>query len=358
MLAPAVYQLYSFSLNGDMAKQISDVAKVHRFLNRYNNFAKRGYCSVPEQLKVTSNCAESVISAHSISRRTLKSISNASHVLRFDLSRELPSKVLIKKIGINSVSTFQGFCPTHDKSIFSPLEDRSMKPDSEQVFLLTYRECCHEVFKKRNLLKVNSRYLKELVPPGAKVAIDIYLEQCKFGLRGVELVKERMDSMLLSQDFSEIRYLVFHLDQNSPYLCSAFFNPEISVKGIQLQDIHDYSIHQELMSFNVWNSDDKAVIILAWLSGHYKSRAFAQDLFKLKRKEMPNQLMNMAFEYSENICFLEPWWEGLTERNKNLLRKRVKSGTGPDYRNYGNVCFDGQSGAKFRITGVSGNMLP
>jgi hypothetical protein len=43
-----------------------------------------------------------------------------------------------RRMGINDASTFTGFCGAHDNWTFAPVEQRSLIPDAEQCFLMSY----------------------------------------------------------------------------------------------------------------------------------------------------------------------------------------------------------------------------
>src|SRR5215213_9220766 len=52
-------------------------------------------------------------------------------------------------IGVSDASTFTGFCSHHDDRAFAPLEKVPFEATAEQVFLLTYRSVCREVYGSR-----------------------------------------------------------------------------------------------------------------------------------------------------------------------------------------------------------------
>jgi hypothetical protein len=91
------------------------------------------------------SCAKA-ISSHSVPVSALEGIANDGHVYTFTnpTHDELESiysgcKYLPKPCGINQASTYQGFCGSHDDSIFSEIEKRDIEPTNRQVFLFHFR---------------------------------------------------------------------------------------------------------------------------------------------------------------------------------------------------------------------------
>ncbi len=109
-------------------------------------------CSVPNSMK--NKCTKQIIRAHTISKSNcLAEIADeTNHVLGLkpSLSSLVKNKGTInpERIGINSASTFTGFCSYHDNKIFLPLETKVFTASNEQCFLLAYRSIARDVYMK------------------------------------------------------------------------------------------------------------------------------------------------------------------------------------------------------------------
>lgn len=60
-------------------------------------------------------------------------------------------KVPPELLGINSASTFTGFCSKHDTQLFAPLETEDFRSTFQQCFLLGYRAFAREVYTKKQV---------------------------------------------------------------------------------------------------------------------------------------------------------------------------------------------------------------
>ena len=92
-----------------------------------------------------------IIKAHTIQRAGAisKLIDTTNHVLTFYPPERDTNKMLkVHRRGWKEASTFNGFCNTHDTSLFTDLETRPFVGDEKQCFLIGYRAACHEIYQK------------------------------------------------------------------------------------------------------------------------------------------------------------------------------------------------------------------
>ena len=101
-----------------------------------------------------TGCSNTIIKAHTIQKSGgLARIADEGRVLRIEFFDNLTGGGLPeyrpKLVGMGQASTFTGFCGTHDRDTFAPLERQPFAGTDEQVFLLGYRALCHELLGKR-----------------------------------------------------------------------------------------------------------------------------------------------------------------------------------------------------------------
>lgn len=89
-------------------------------------------------------CSNKVVASHTVSRSgSLGAIAKNGHVYSYVPSLQsinaLQGKISPELRGWKDASTFPGFCSTHDKDIFSALEDEPFTGSKQQCFLLGYR---------------------------------------------------------------------------------------------------------------------------------------------------------------------------------------------------------------------------
>ncbi len=99
-------------------------------------------------------CNKKAILSHSISKNTLKNISENNHLIfqqfrRCCFRKEdfLNPKINMKlqKIGINEASTFKGFCKEHDNNIFETIDNNGIVT-LKDIFLQLYRTATKQLF--------------------------------------------------------------------------------------------------------------------------------------------------------------------------------------------------------------------
>ena len=145
-----------------LKKEYEEKVKIHEIeKDLRQGFAKKR-CMVPSEFK--EECTKKIIKAHTISKSSnLKQISENGHVLGFDKSilalNKNNGKFPIKEIGINNASIFNGFCSKHDKELFSIIENSDMVFTNEQIFILSYRAMCQELYLKYNSSELHKKQL-------------------------------------------------------------------------------------------------------------------------------------------------------------------------------------------------------
>lgn len=122
-------------LKRDQEKPVSHQEIVQEFRKAFS----KKYCLHPQAN--SSTCRGKIVQAHSIQRNGgLSLIARNGHVYRFfgDYSTfvRTSGKIEAELIGLNTASTFTGFCDHHDDVTFAPLEKRPFQPTLEQIFLL------------------------------------------------------------------------------------------------------------------------------------------------------------------------------------------------------------------------------
>ena len=333
-------------------------------LIRYRKYLERGICLHPEASRV--NCLAKISAAHSIQRTILKSIAEKNHVCCFKNVPTDPRKPFyyLDKVGINRASTFYGFCGKHDNDLFKMLEDEPVVPTEEQVFLLGYRAVCRELFLKITSIRFFEKFIQRYDKNGVNINpmdkwlfVDTFLEGLRHWKFALEVEKDRLDDLLKSRDFSDLRYLIIHFDTTSVFFCSGAIAPEADFFGRQLQDLGDLSFIQDCLSFSVWNTKDSAIAVFSWHKESQKTcYSFVNSLLKKRSRRIPNLILNLTFEHCENVYFQCSWWDGLKRRDKKLLERRVSSGIFSPQRGKNEFQDDGQSGVDWRVVKIDGRM--
>lgn len=281
---------------------------------------------------VSGTCENPVIRAHSVSRNAaLSLIARDGHVYQwnfdpFEIEKQ-QGKVLHQLVGINSATTFTGFCSSHDQQLFKPIDTGSLLPSQEQVFLLHYRAICRELYVKKPTLASNSA-LRD-ADRGRPVGFQSVLQQIVSGfdvsisssLRELEDEKAICDAAILAQSFNEINALVIHFDQIPSIACSGNTQPIFDFAGNELQNLADMATPLAKLSFTLLPSTDGGIAIIAWLNKWGSiCRQFADSFLAVPDNLKCSALVQWVFDSFENHALEPQWWESLSEKKKDELQ--------------------------------------
>lgn len=304
----------------------------HFEVNNIIKSSKKKLCCVPESY--TQKCNGKIIKAHTVSKSSsLKKISRDGHVYKTlpDLTdiHRTKGNTKPKLTGINLASTFTGFCSQHDKELFSPIENQPFNWTKEQLFLVAYRAFCYEWYAKNQVS--NSEEMLRLVDSGKNLA-DQILIQSQFeafflglnaGCKDQEVYKSVFDEILITKDYSKIKYVGFELNKPPSVMGTGGFCPLQDFLGARLQDLTNLSKISQPIYYASFSSEDKGVFCLIWLDGYGDAcEKYSNSYLKIPDMDKPHEMITMMFDHSENIFLKPEWWEGLTKECQQNLNDR------------------------------------
>ena len=338
---------------------MKNLERLLRALQIFTRLTKKGYCSHPD---APEGCSTSISAAHSIQKGILlKSISVDGHVFKLDLSKNISSlhDVCLAKIGLNEASTFRGFCNRHDTLLFKPIESYPITPTIEQAYLFAYRSLSRDLYLK----KTSRDFYKGLLDKKwfsnycNKDYLKLLVQANDSGLNDFQNYKSKLDSIYYSQDYQNYRFLFYVFNEKSPFFCTCTFGPEATLNGKKLQDLGKMNPNQTYINLTVINNPDNAVAIFSWYHDEREiNDKFIRSLMYKNKKRIPNLILNLCFEYSENLYFEREWWMRLKKRDRKSLVSRVLSGVGTLDRGIKEHQDDGQSALKWKILKNSGKL--
>ncbi|HEY0008341.1 MAG TPA: hypothetical protein VGB55_06435, partial [Tepidisphaeraceae bacterium] len=190
-------------------------------LKRMRDIANKKYCSVPPAMQV--DCQGDIIRAHSVARGgALKQIARDSRVytvMNDLMTLKKNNGVLVPElVVISKASTFTGFCATHDRDLFSPIENNPLQPTAHHAFLLAYRAVCRELFSKTfqkgaNGLTLDIASKQDPMLNAMMRSLHVPMDEAiEVGLRDFKFWKDKYDAALISQDWSALRFYAIEFD--------------------------------------------------------------------------------------------------------------------------------------------------
>lgn len=293
------------------------------------SIGKRKSCMHPD----SDNCSGRIIKAHTVSKSsTLKNISVDGHVLNFDLSNlsemnqaDITKYATPKTIGINSASTFTGFCAHHDQESFLKVDEKFDIVTKEIAFLLSFRAYAREIYAKMEVIKAIEERLERETDADAIRFMNIFIAGNKKGLEDLSKRKGHMDKSLMNQDYSDWSSCSFCFQGNPVIASSGGFLPEFDFAGNSIQNLLEDDAMNALW-VNIIPQDDKTFLIFFWHKSDPISRKFVQSFYDLDDKKKGHSTIYFAFEHFENIFMSQPWWDSLRTTQKKTIFSKVKGG--------------------------------
>ncbi len=285
-------------------------------------------------------CGETAVQCHSQQREgQLRAISENGVVCApsWNIYRMLKYRILKKadtelrphynRIGISKASVFQGYCATHDKQLFHPIESETLKPsNSDHAFSLYLRAVSYEFCRKRRGHFRNTETLKKCKGVFDQEKLH-YLELIKWGM---ELYLRRDGARYLSEAFrmyrdgntSELITRWKAVPRNllvSTCICA---NPMLEAYGSDTSDLRVDRVQPNL-TFNIVPNENGTHIVASWLPEHDSSCAWVQEAFQ--SKDGLEMLVNrLAFGESEETCVNPPFWDSLPSELKDAALETLR----------------------------------
>lgn len=329
-----------------------------------NSFSAK-LCLAPKPLK--KECSGKIIRAHSISKSaSLKTIARNGHVYTMSASvfslEKSKGKIGLELVGINRASTFTGFCQKHDKYLFKEMEDEEFVATPCQMFLLSYRSICREIFTKiSSMAAFQKTTMIENNDPAATMFRETFIEPMTIGtkaaLRDLERVKKKYDSSFFSRKFDDYLFYYVVLDYPIPVVTSGAIFPHNDFGGELLQDLSDENLEADEVTFNAVKPNDGGAFLF-WGRNTSVTRAFLKSFHEIDDDLKASTFINFVFTHCENICVSPEWWESLSEAQQIMLNERYNSGVGPWNLQSESILLPEQvEGIEMKVTKIDQNVI-
>ena len=228
-------------------------------------------CVFPDQ----SSCSEKVIKAHSIQKnKILNYIAENGMVISSDMKKTLFTKEF-EEIGINSASTFFGFCNYHDTNIFSEIENKEYAGSIEQNFLHAYRACALEYVKKKVSVCFYKKAMKKYKYNPYELMFYKKLNGALWGVKDYYSILEQLSNELIKpkdkRNFDIISSKIFQLPYESLLAVNACFSIEYDFQENLINDLTDTSKRPAPIFLNIFPNDGITFILFSWLSEDWET---------------------------------------------------------------------------------------
>lgn len=286
-----------------------------------------------------ADCGTRIIASHTIQKRVgLKAIEENGHVLSVRRSLaglfKTSGRPEPERRGVQTASTFPGFCEKHDSALFRPIETQKWKATKESAFLLSFRAMAWETYAKLNAKKLGE-WQKLWADRGQEFSTQIGLQQTledhlagvRLGIRDACAWKKQYDDIYISGDYRDYHYLAMEFRPLLPIVACGGMHVEQDFHGRTLQDLIREVPSYEHMTLNITASEGISIVIFGWVGDPTgPSHEFARSFLMLPPDRQSHALIRLAFEHFENTFLRPSWWQGLEGSVREALKRRMQSG--------------------------------
>jgi hypothetical protein len=292
-------------------------------------------------LAPTGGCSGGIISAHTLSAEgMLRPISRDGHVYAVKTNIYNPiAPATIGLLGIRDTSVFNGFCATHDKTLFSPVEDQPFACTPQQLFTHAYRAIAKEMYLKRRQAESmpSPDDVKEIhgLPNelGLHFSEDALLSMAA-SLRGaeeLERTKTEMDKHLVAGDWRRVMTTVIPFSRAPTVVCSFVYSPDHDFEGNYLQDFENWEVDLSQLMVTIIPAISGGFGGFALLSHLDTANSAPRKLIEslTTRKNLTSNLLWLLFCHTENFAISPTWYEMLTGEQSAAIKEAFFSNVDP-----------------------------
>ncbi len=150
------------------------------------------------------------------------------------------------------------------------------------------------------------------------------------GYRDLVSRKSDFDRILLSHSFSDASNFVIFVNDVPDILASFGVTVQFDFQGNKLQNISNPDILLDSLYLSIIAVEEGGAIVLVWRDSHTNAcTKFVQSLASLDNQDIPDAIVRLVFEHSENTFFRPSWWNGLDASLQSALVNRISSGADP-----------------------------
>ncbi|WP_026476149.1 YecA family protein [Alkaliphilus transvaalensis] len=299
-----------------------ELKKLEREISKQMSFYLKEHdlklCLHPDK----ASCSNRIIKAHSIQNNRI--LNRLSYKGKLVMPIPKPKDIISggwSQWGRGQATTFKGFCSHHDLSLFRLIDESKFDYSAEHVFLHTYRNLSHELYKKMlGFKRISSWFQGQLEKDRLKRDIT---RAFFTDIRCLMYVKEVLDSGIQSQNYESLSYKIWEVEQEIFFAASGFFAPQKDLKLNNIQKTTN-SLEDELkyIFFSVFPCEEKSYILISWLKNHdCELKYFVNQINDLSEEKRLSYLSNMIVVATENIVINPIKWENTSIELRKALQK-------------------------------------
>lgn len=294
-------------------------------IKRFRSLFKSKICMFPD-----CSTGKQIISAHTLSiGAVLRKIALNSEVYALDHNCKFTPEhppILLKKVGIRSVSVFNGFCEQHDVQLFSCLENEDFQCQRKQNFMLAYRtvarECYLKIKRYESLPTVEKYCTINNIPkePRLEERLKIQADICLSGVKDIISFKNKLDNYLIQQAWDRLVTHAIIFSKTPNLVATGAFAPFFDMNGTMLQNGERLENEVSLVVLSVIPLDkDNGVALFSWLDTANSTPEKFFSSVANAQGSCTTAVIHAVLDNIENFAISPKWYEQLSSEQRNYL---------------------------------------
>lgn len=285
-------------------------------------------------------CGGTIIKAHTVSRGpNLSKIARKGKVFQYGTSvaslNKLTTKLKVAEIGIGDASVFYGFCGTHDRALFSNIENDLFTGRPDQCLTVAYRTLSRELYGKdagshlRETLRSADKgrqFSDQLLIQSLLSTIDAGNEAARADLRSTY---DKLTNAMVLNSLDVLQSVILESDGELPFMFSGAWSPFTDFDGKKLQSEYADELLQQVF-FSSFVGEGKGYICISWIdSDGAPGQVIANQITTLPLEKQVEACLQLVVKHVENVFFRPDWFEALTNNQRTQLDILAESGIDP-----------------------------
>ena len=230
-------------------------------------------------------------------------------------------------IGTKEASTFKGFCKTHDKKLFSLLDEYNFDESlMECKFKHCYRAFAKAVHTKNEELKscnedsiYKEQYKTYIAERKEDIEIGLHLDLCNY--------KYLMNEWLQNEDYTQLEHFCIRTSKFHPIASASFCQPTFTINNNRINDYKNTEIPLNHLFINIVPEKEYTYILLSCFKDQPSSIKFLSELkevYKVDKERFGTFLTTMLVFHTENTFMSPSLIESLPDFSKRNLLLNLK----------------------------------
>lgn len=267
-------------------------------------------------------CTKNSINSHLLQKKgIIDNIAEENHVYQLTYSPYQEPPASLKRIGINEVFTFKGFCSHHDNHIFKSIENGQLNlNDYLTQLLFTYRAVINETRKKEVVIDANNAIIADNSITVDKTELREANHGHNLGIQDSKVLLKELNDEMKNLTQGNFTFRLIQTEEKLPICASGLFTFETTEDMLALrEELQTYDFPLNEIYLNVLPfGESTSILIGAKSDASTDCIAFIDNLIGLEEENLKKALSDILIGRMENWIISPTFYQSLSEEDETL----------------------------------------